>query len=365
MPKKIKKRLDEICDFIPENHTYTKSYINEHKGEYPVYSATLGEPYGAIDTYDFERIDVLVVVNYGSSGNTYIIENEKFSIGRNICGLYIKDEYKNQISLEYVRIVATPLLIKRAKGEKQKNLNQNMVKETTILLPIDDNGIFDYDMQVELAEIYKEIDNQKRVLIEKQNEMKNVIVSIEMDKSISLKKVKLNDLFTPKGGKMKYSKKWCNEHKGDYAIYSGSTRDVFAYVESVEYDGDYLTWVIDGLAGYIKRITGKFDITCHRGILIPKDGVDNIDLDYIRFILQPIFRQKKRGRIGIDDKNEYTALKPTHIINYDIEIPIPVKEDGEYDLEAQTIIANKYKTIEFIKESIVSRIECLVDISIE
>ena len=133
----IKKRLDEICVFISENHKYTKTYINNNKGTYPVFSATIGEAYGYINTYDFENKKVLIVVNYGDSGNTYVINESKFSIGRNICGLYIKDEFQDCIDIEYVKMVASPILKHKAKGEKQKNLNQGMVKETEISIPLE------------------------------------------------------------------------------------------------------------------------------------------------------------------------------------------------------------------------------------
>jgi len=357
--------LDEICDFITENHTYTKTYINGHKGEYPVYSATLGEPYGNIDTYDYKDIKVMVVVNYGSSGQTYIINDSKFSIGRNICGLYIKEEYKETISLEYLRIVSTPILINKAKGEKQKNLNNLMIKETQISMPVKGDGTFDYDKQVELAGIYEQIDKQKEILLKKLDELEKMCVVVELPNDIKFENVKLNKLFTPKGGSMKYSKKWCNEHQGEHPVYSGSTNDIFAFVNEAFYKGTYLTWVIDGLAGYIKKVTGEFNIMCHRGILIPKEGIENIDLDYLKYVLEPKFRAKKRGRIGINDKNEYTALKPTHIVNFDFEVPIPVNQDGTYNLEAQKDIAVQYKTINDIKEYIKEKINLLVGIVVE
>ncbi|MBD7913048.1 restriction endonuclease subunit S [Clostridium cibarium] len=365
MSEKIEKRLDEICDFISENHMYTKAYINEHRGKYPVYSATIGQPFGYIETYDFENIDVLVVVNYGGSGNTYIIHDQRFSIGRNICGLSIKEEYKDMLSLEYIKMVATPILINRAKGEKQKNLNQKMVKETVINIPILEGGIFDINIQVSLSETYNNIENQKKVLLGKVEMLKNTRIEINDQEDIQFENVKITKLFTPKGGSMKYSKKWCKEHEGNYAIYSGSTADIFAYVDQVQYNGDYLTWVIDGLAGYIMKLSGKFDITCHRGILIPTEDCKNIDLDYVKRVIEPVFRKRIRGRIGINGKNKYTALKPTHIQKYDDTIPIPIKPDGTYDLAKQKELAKQYTILEQIKDNICKKVFELTSITVE
>lgn len=129
MSKVVNKYLFEICDFISENHLYTKDYINGHKGNYPVYSATIGEPFGYIDSYDVHNQKVLAVVNYGCSGCTYIIQDYKFSIGRNICGIVVKKIYKDSILLEYLQVVATPMFLKAVKGEKQKKFESKIGKE--------------------------------------------------------------------------------------------------------------------------------------------------------------------------------------------------------------------------------------------
>ena len=99
-------------------------------------------------------------------------------------------------------------------------------------------------------------------------------------------------------------------------------------------------------------LNGKFSITCHRGILIPKDNRDDIDLLYIKYVTEPIFRKRARGRIGINGKNEYTALKPTHIALYNDSIPIPIKRDGSFDINKQKELAGRYATIETIKNEI-------------
>ena len=115
----------------------------------------------------------------------------------------------------------------------------------------------------------------------------------------------------------------------------------------------------------MKIINEKFDITCHRGILIPKFDLKDISLEYIKYVLEPFFRGKRRGRIGINGKNEYTALKPTHIKNFDFVIPIPVKEDDSFDLGAQNEIAKQYKTIDAIKSFLKDKTQELLEIIVE
>ena len=48
-----------------------------------------------------------------------------------------------------------------------------------------------------------------------------------------------------------------------------------------KYEGEYLTWSKDGLAGYLMYHNEKFSITNHRGILIPIKECIDIDLKYI------------------------------------------------------------------------------------
>ena len=136
----------------------------------------------------------------------------------------------------------------------------------------------------------------------------------------------------------------------------------YTRVNIAEYSGEYLTWCIDGLAGYIMYHNEKFSITCHRGILLPTDKCVDIDLRYIKYVLEPIFRKRKKGREGDMGKNEYTSLKPIAIKRMTDTIPIPVSEDGKYDFQKQKELADKYEQIEEIKRSIAQKILTLSEI---
>ena len=65
------------------------------------------------------------------------------------------------------------------------------------------------------------------------------------------------------------------------------------------------------------------------------------------------------------EKNEYTALKPTHIKNFDFSIPIPIKNDDSFDLEAQNEIVKHYKTIDTIKSFLKDKTQELLEIIVE
>lgn len=170
----------------------------------------------------------------------------------------------------------------------------------------------------------------------------------------------LTSLFTPKRGNSKYTKTFCFNNRGEYPIYSANNNEPLAYANFFDYDGSFLTISVNGIAGRITKKEGKFSINADRVILVPL--VENIDLDYIRFTVEPILRSKIKGRMGHDGQNEFTKLPGGTIER--VKISIPIKEDGSFDLEAQQEIANKYRKIQQINSSIYQQIDELINIKI-
>ena len=189
-------------------------------------------------------------------------------------------------------------------------------------------------------------------------------LSITNDNNIKYTEVSITDLFTPKNGKGLYTKEWCQNHTGNIPLYSGNTVGSFDYIDTADYSGEYITWAKDGLAGYMLYHNEKFSLTGHRGILIPTDNCINIDLKYMKYVIEPIFRSNIKGRIGVNGKNEYTTLNSTMIKQIKEKIKIPIKSDGSYDLKKQQELANKYATIETIKKDLYQQIQTLTSIII-
>ena len=144
-----------------------------------------------------------------------------------------------------------------------------------------------------------------------------------------------------------------------YPVYS-TQNDIFGYIDTFMENGKYLLWNTDGLAGYIKIATGKFSFTNIVGIIRPIKYIDNISLEYLKYYLEPIFRLNIKGREGIHGKNEYTKLNCTMIKNLNIKIPIPVDENGDFDLAMQNNIVKKFCTIEEVKNNIIHNINDLL-----
>ena len=66
------------------------------------------------------------------------------------------------------------------------------------------------------------------------------------------------------------SKKYLEENKGEYPVFSSQTRDngVIGKIDTYDFDGDYITWTTDGAyAGTVFYRSGKFSITNICGLI--------------------------------------------------------------------------------------------------
>lgn len=173
---------------------------------------------------------------------------------------------------------------------------------------------------------------------------------------LSTKEFPITELFEIKRGSGKYTKAYTKKHVGDIPCYSGNTFGVFAQIDSSDFNVPCLSWAIDGLAGYMMVHKHPFSATNHRGILVPK--TEKVDLDYLKYILEPIFRELKKGREGANGENEYTSLPPFMIKN--VKIVLPTNQDGTPDLKAQSEIAKKYIALEQYKKDISEKLAVLI-----
>lgn len=347
--------LDEIMDNQAGNSKYSLKYINDNPGEYPVYSAkTTGDMNkGYINTYEYD-IECLQITTNGANAGTIIYrEKTKFSVGSDSRVWYLKDSIE-KISLKFIEIkLKTILSSEDFSWTKKASLYR--IKNIKLEIPIDDNGDYDIETQREIVKKYEIIEEKKKELKEKLEYFKDVQVDFSNEINIKTKEISFDDLFDIERGKV-ISKKYIEKNKGNYPVFSTQIDSSFGYIDSYMYDGEYLIWNTDGLGGYIRRVDGKFSITNIVGIMkLKKTYKDSVNLEYIRRILEPIFRENVKGREGVGGKNEYTKINSTMIKDLDIKINFPINEDGTFDLEKQKEIVSKYKSIEEMKKSILEK----------
>ena len=94
------KKLGEVCN-IKRGRVISKIYLEEHKGEFPVYSSQTrnnGE-IGRISTYDFDG-EFATWTTDGAYAGTVFYRNGKFSV-TNICGLIEPKDNKKLFKTKY------------------------------------------------------------------------------------------------------------------------------------------------------------------------------------------------------------------------------------------------------------------------
>jgi len=235
------------------------------------------------------------------------------------------------------------------------------MKNVEVSIPIDENGDYDLQAQQQLATAFTFMNVMRRELQQKHQRIAGLTITADLSEGYSFRLVKVSDAYDIVRGSGKYTKTYAQGHRGDYPLYSGNTSQEFASIDSFDYDVPCLSWAIDGLAGYMMVHRNVFSATNHRGILMPK--LTDIDIDYAKFVLEPVFRRAKKGRLGDNGENEYTSLPPFMI--KDLQFEVPVDTEGGFDLAVQKEIASKYLTIEQYKREVLEKLTTLITQKVE
>jgi type I restriction enzyme M protein len=320
----------------------TKTDIRNVHGDIPIYSANVFNPIGHHHSSNIKNFNFDCVI-WGIDGDfefNAIKKNTPF-VSTDHCGtIRILD---SKILPEYLMIE-----LERCKHiygfDRGLRSSLKNMKQVNVDIPVLANGEFDISVQQEIIEKYNVVADLKAKVLHYEQALKELVVTIEEDVAQS-KSVLISDIFATQKGLSKYTKGYGQAHKGEYPVYSASNIAPLTFIETFDYDGKYLTWATNGFAGYIKVIDGKFSINGDRGLLIPK--TNKIDIDYIKFVLEPILRGLAKGRKGDNGGDEFTKVYPTMVES--VVIPIPIHLNGEPNLDEQQAIAEKYIKIEKIK----------------
>ncbi|MFA5001154.1 MAG: N-6 DNA methylase [Candidatus Paceibacterota bacterium] len=157
---------------------YTKSYINNNKGEYPVYSSKTTEDgiIGNIDHYDYET-ECLTWTTDGTYVGTVYYRNGKFSMTTH-CGALIPKV--DNIHLPYFLYILNRDLSKYYAGEgSNRRITVNIIQDVSVPIPIKKDGSFDINKQIEIAEKYKKLEDIKTKLKEEMQILSEVKISFD------------------------------------------------------------------------------------------------------------------------------------------------------------------------------------------
>lgn len=179
---------------------------------------------------------------------------------------------------------------------------------------------------------------------------------------MTFKKVKLIELVEPVRGNSLYTKEYGDKNTGKYPVYSASNSTPLTSINHYDYDGDYLTWSTNGFGGFLRMLSGQFSVNGDRGVLVPLAG-SNINIEYLRYVLQPILRDLAKGRKGDKGKNEFTKV-PLAVVKK-VMVEVPVDENGEININAQLELVKKYRVAEDLQNYLKSQILEFNDVTID
>lgn len=354
--------IKEIFDLTitTNNSHFTKSFVAKNPGNIPVFGATKSATevsYGYV-------ADNLEDIKYFTDCLTWNIDGSiglfnrggRFSLSEKVIPLIVRPEFKDVLDLEYLRFIILAKVQQNPFTYTNKG-GKTRLGELKIQIPIDQDMNFCLSAQKHIATLFLTYEEAKTELVLRRDFIQKLSVTIPHEHQTVQKKV--SEIFDIYRGSGTYTKSYTVNHFGAYPVFSGNTFGAFANINSYDYDTYCLTWAIDGLAGYVMQHSTPFSATNHRGILIPKNEiVDMIDLSYIHYVIEPIFREAKKGRLGDNGQNEYTSLPPFMI--KDLLIPIPVNDDGEISISLQEKISQKYVLMNSCKNDVIQKLNAII-----
>lgn len=355
----IEVPIIQVFDIVRGDGKYTRSYVHEHTGEYPLFSGNTFGPFAQIDSYDY-NVPALTWAIDGLAGYM-MIHRTPFSATNHRGILLLKDE---KIDLEYAKYTLEPIFRELKKGRQGDNgeneytsLPPFMIQSVKFVVPVDRNGEPWLEKQIEIAASYATLEQTKETVVEQITNLSQVSIVPDCDE-YAIEYLPLSELFDTIKGKSKYTKKYGNLHAGPYPVYSASSQGTLTHLDTYDYDGRYMTWSTNGFAGTILILDGKFSINGDRGILVPKNGRQDLDFDYMKFTLEPIFRELAKGRKGDNGEDEFTKLYPSML--REVMVPIPVDGKGNISLSLQKEIAQKFTSAQSSQKEIIEKLDALI-----
>lgn len=348
----------ELFDAKLGNPKYTKKYGEKNKGDYPVYAASNNAPLTYISTYDYSGAHLTWARN-GFAGFMKATKG-KFSVNYDRGILIPKN---NKINVEYVKFVLEPILRNIAVGRKDvagkdefTKLYLSTIKEQKIPVPVDNKGNISENLQLEIINEYKFIDDLKKELDETVSNLKDLKIKVE-NKETHLLLEPITKYFKLAKGNSLYTNKYIKSNIGEYPVYSSQTTNdgILGKINTYDFDTRCLTWTTDGIhAGTVFIRSNKFSMTTHCGALILKEEFKNdINLSYVYHYLRNNLK-----KIAIGEQNKRVTVN----IMKRVQIPIPYKS-GKIDFTKQNEISHKYNKIEEIKSGIIGQIKRLLEIN--
>jgi len=160
----------------------------------------------------------------------------------------------------------------------------------------------------------------------------------------------------------KITKEFCKKNKGNIPVYASSKNEesVLGYIKdglkTVKYYENCLSWNRNGSVGYVFIRAHRFSTNeDHRAMILKKEVKEDLLPEYLKFEIEAtLFRN------GFSYLNKCGVDKIKNVC-----INIPINSLGEFDLETQKEIAEKYQKIEDIKTAINKELNKIIETEID
>lgn len=178
LDKDIEFKLFKVKDIAEVKRGLTKysaDYCQQNKGIYPLYTAKVGYPFGAIDSYDFDVVNLLTYTARGSNVGTMQILTGKFSLGEHRVAIHMNETF---IFLPYLQYLMGLEIKKLIKSAAIPLVHMKTVEDIEIPIPINSNGSFNIEVQEDIANRYKQLEDIQNELSSKLKELKKLKITI-------------------------------------------------------------------------------------------------------------------------------------------------------------------------------------------
>lgn len=340
--------------FIPTRgkSVYTRAYADTHPGLHPVYSASLAAPLCHIDTFDYEGTYLTWTTN-GYGGRVQIISG-KFSINGDR-GIFLP-KIKHVPDLTFLKHVVEPLLIDLAVGRVVEGMKNEYTKvgpevaaNTLFTLPMTKAGQIDIKKINAAALKLNRVTDLQISLKKLRDEISESEISVDSKNSFTTLSLGDEKYFSLEIG-MRVLKKDTLE-KG-IPVYSANVLIPFACIATsnlIDFSTDSILWGIDGNFDW-NRIPSNvsFASTDHCGRMLLKSKL--LDPEFVYYNLQATRLEYGFDRVFRANLENVRKL---------VTIKVPVKKNGQLDIDAQKQIAKRYRELNLLKTNTIGALDLL------
>lgn len=341
--------LNELFEF-PSIKGLTEEFIVKNPGKVPVYGGRMTEtPVGSIadNLPDVKYFSNCLAWNREGSVGYVFYHKGKFSTNDHHRPIILREEYKEVIDLEYTRIILQQFLLSQGFAWS-KTASKEKVEQMSIEFPTDENGNIDISQQRKYVERFLHVDSIQKTLSNYQKKLEQSFVIISKTKE--QKEVFLSDnYFSLSIGKRLLKKELLNE---GIPAFSANPNKIFGLVKKSNLESfelDSIIWGIDGIFEWGFMPKGiVFATTDHCGRLM---------VNHPKILSEYVYYQLRESSSSYGFNRTFRAS----LVNIkSVSINIPVDSQGEFDLDSQKELIEKYKKIDLVKMRLLKLIDYVI-----